>query len=224
MEVTHTNETFNTFIFDLDGTLLDTLPDLVVVTNGVLAEFGFPKRTPAEILSFVGSGVQALMVQAVPEGTPADVVERALARWKEKYAGYPNELTRPYPHIPETLAALKARGCKLAVLSNKFEGGVLQVIGQFLPGYFDVLHGESEGIPRKPDPTGLLRTINELGSTPEQTVFVGDSPSTDIATAKAAGVFSVGVTWGYHTRDVLEASHADLVIDDPSRLLFLYER
>ena len=115
---------FDTFVFDVDGTLLDTLPDLVVLTNAVLRECGFPERTSAEVLSYVGNGVKALMYQAVPEGTPQDVADACLARWKENYGTYPNDLTKPYPGIPALLAELRRRGCKLGVLSNKFDAGV----------------------------------------------------------------------------------------------------
>ena len=207
---------FDTFVFDVDGTLLDTLDDLVVLTNDALAEFNLPPRTREEINSYVGNGVKALMYQAVPEGTPQDVADACLARWKENYGTYPNDLTKPYPGIPALLAELRRRGCKLGVLSNKFDAGVQEVVGVYLPGLFAVAHGESADIPRKPDPTGLLRTIEELGSVPERTVYVGD-----VAVARNAGTYAVGVTWGYHEAERLRAAAADLVIDDPRALLDL---
>ena len=152
-------KSFDTFIFDLDGTILDTLPDLVVVTNEALREQGFPERTHDEVLGFVGNGLVALMCQAVPENTPKDIADQAVACWKRFNLEYDNHLTAPYPHVPETLAELRRRGCKLGVLSNKFDGGVHKIIAQCLPGLFDVEHGECEEIPRKPNPAGLLRTI-----------------------------------------------------------------
>ena len=214
------NKTFTTFIFDLDGTVLDTLPDLVVLTNRVLKDCGYPPRTRDEIHSFVGNGVRALMLQAVPEGTPIEDAEKALDEWKKMFPVYPNDLTKPYPHIPELLKALHGRGCKVGLLSNKFELGVNQIIDQYLPGLFDVKHGEREGIPRKPDPQGLLLVIEEMGSEPADTVYVGDSPN-DIHTAENASLFGVGVTWGYHTRDQLEAASADMIADDPLDILKL---
>lgn len=214
---------FNTFVFDLDGTLLDTLPDLVVVTNRALAEMGFPPRTTEEIHSFVGNGLMALMYQAIPEGAPKSAAEEAMDHWKALFPTYHNDLTRPYPGMPEALASLKAHGARLGVLSNKFDAGVQQVMNQFMPGVFDVIHGECEGIPRKPDPTGLLRTIDELGAIPSSTVYVGDSP-TDIAVAQRAGVFSVGVSWGYHHADELRTAHAQAVIKDPRELIALLGR
>ena len=126
-------KSFDTFIFDLDGTILDTLPDLVVVTNEALREQGFPERTHDEVLSFVGNGTVALMYQAVPENTPKDIADQAVACWKRFNLEYDNHLTAPYPHVPETLAELRRRGCKLGVLSNKFDGGVHKIIAQCLP-------------------------------------------------------------------------------------------
>ncbi|MEE0146428.1 MAG: HAD family hydrolase [Senegalimassilia anaerobia] len=215
-----TTPRFNTFVFDLDGTLLDTLPDLVVLTNAVLRECGFPERTSAEILSYVGNGVKALMYQAVPQDADEEAVEAAMSRWKELYPQYGSRLTKAYAGIPETVAELKRRGARLGVLSNKFDAGVQDVVGAYLPGLFAVARGESADTPRKPDPTGLLRTIEELGSTPERTAYVGDSTG-DIAVSRNAGTYAVAVTWGYHGAERLRAASADLVIDDPRALLDL---
>lgn len=211
---------FDTFIFDLDGTLLNTLPDLVHLTNMALREEGFPPRSTDEIHSYVGGGVRALLRQAVPEGSSQEAVDRIQARWKELHALYDDRLTEPYPGIPEALRNLRAHGAKLAVLSNKFDEGVQQVIGRFLPDAFEVAHGEreGEGFPRKPDPTGLLRTMSELRADPRRTAYVGDSP-TDALTAHRAGVFAIGVAWGYH--DKSELHDADLVIHHPSELMEL---
>lgn len=145
----------------------------------------------------MGNGLVALMYQAVPENTPKDIADQAVACWKRFNLEYDNHLTAPYPHVPETLAELRRRGCKLGVLSNKFDGGVHKIIAQCLPGLFDVEHGECEEIPRKPNPAGLLRTIEELGSTPERTAYLGDSPNdilSPIAPAPAALVFRGGTT------------------------------
>lgn len=211
---------FDTFIFDLDGTLLDTLPDLVVLTNAALRTEGYPERTEAEILSFVGNGVKALMLQAVPEGISEEAAERAVGRWKDLFPVLDNNLTKPYEGVPETLDELRLRGCKLGVLSNKFDAGVREVMGKHMPGVFEVMHGECAEIPRKPDPTGLLRTIAELESTPERTVYVGDSPG-DVRVARNAGAFAVAVAWGYHAVGDFHAEDADpdLLITAPEQLL-----
>lgn len=208
----------DTFIFDLDGTLLDTMPDLVVVTNKTLEHFGYPTHSHEEILSFVGDGAARLIDRAVPEGTSPERCAEALAYWKQLYPKIGLELTKPYVSMAETLAELKARGCKLAVLSNKYEGGVKDVIPMHFPDIFEVLHGECEGIPRKPDPTGLLLTIQELGSTPQRTAYVGDS-SGDILVAHRAGTFAIGVDWGYNPASSLQAAGADAILSSPTELL-----
>ena len=210
--------TFDTFIFDLDGTLLDTLPDLVELTNAALNEQGFPSRTTDEIHSFVGNGARALMYQAVPADATTEQAEAAMRRWMELYPVIGNKLTEPYPHIEEALVELAARGINLGVLSNKFDQGVHDVIDAYLPGMFHVKHGECADIPRKPDPTGLLRSIAELGSTPDRTAYVGDSPG-DVAVSRNAGTFAIGVAWGYHHADDLRAAGADVVLEDARELL-----
>ncbi|WP_239442812.1 HAD family hydrolase [Gordonibacter sp. An230] len=209
---------FDTFIFDLDGTLLDTLPDLVELTNATLRECGYPERTQLEILSFVGNGVKALMYQAVPEDADIDDVEHAMKRWKDLYPIYGHRFTRAYDGIPDTIAALKKGGAKLAVLSNKFDGAVREIVDAYLPGLFSVAHGECADFPRKPDPAGLLRTIDELGSTKERTAYIGDSTG-DVKASRNAGVYSISVTWGYHTEEQLINAEPDLIIHHSTELL-----
>ena len=209
---------FDAFIFDLDGTLLDTLPDLVNLTNMVLREWGMPARTTEEINSFVGSGARVLLKRAASEGTPDETIDEILARWKQLYPEHGHKYTKPYPGMPETLEQLKARGAKLGVLSNKFDAAVRDVIGSQFPGVFDMARGECEQIPRKPDPTGLLWMMERLGARPESTVYVGDSGG-DMAVASAAGAYPVGVTWGYRSAEVLVESVAQRLIDSPAELL-----
>lgn len=215
---------FDTFVFDLDGTLLDTLDDLVVLTNDVLAEAGMPPHTREEINSYVGNGATALIYQAVPEGTTKEAADACLARWKEAYDTYPNNLTKPYPGVEAMLATLRERGCKLGVLSNKFDGGVQFIMEKCLPGAVDTAHGEGgpEHFPRKPDPAGLLATLRTLGSEPSRTVYVGDSPG-DIHVARNAGCYAVGVTWGYHDPAdfAAEGWPPDLLVSDPGQIVAL---
>ena len=209
-------------VFDLDGTLLDTLPDLVELTNATLRACGYPERTHDEILSFVGSGVKALIRLAVPPEASDDAVEEASKRWKRLYPEYGYKLTRPYPGIKRTLGELKERGVKLAVLSNKFDGATKEVIEAFLPGFFDRVQGESPDYPRKPDPTGLNKLLAELDVPAQRCVFVGDS-SNDTGVARAAGAYAVGVAWGYNDTALLKESGAELVIDRPEELLSLLD-
>lgn len=213
-----TETCFDTFVFDLDGTLLDTLPDLVTLTNTTLRSSGYPERTTEEIRSFVGNGGRALLRQAVPTSTSEQDVDRAMQQWLALFPTVGNELAKPYPGIAQTLHEMKMRGVRLGVLSNKYDEGVHQVIGTHLPDLFAIMHGESDEIPRKPDPAGLLRTIRELESMPTRTVYVGDSTG-DITVARNAGVFSVAVTWGYHDVDRLKSAGPDVLIDDPAMLL-----
>ena len=212
----------DTFIFDLDGTLLDTLPDLIQLTNRALREQGFPEHDERAIRSFIGNGAAMLIRRAVPPDTPEEQVDATMLRWRELYPECGIELTRPYPHMMETLRRLKEGGAHLAVLSNKFDKGVTDVIGAFMPGIFEVMHGESDLIPRKPDPTGLLYTMEELGADPVRTVYVGDSQA-DMWTARAAGVLAVGALWGYGECEGLDEADCDLTVDDPLDLLELAE-
>lgn len=205
-------------VFDLDGTLLNTLPDLVALTNAVLDACGYPQRTADEVLSFVGSGVKALIRLAVPSDASDADVERASSLWQEMYPDYGHKLTRPYDGIPEMLAQLKSTGVALGVLSNKFDAGVRDVIGSFLPGVFDIAHGESPEYPRKPDPTGLLRMLGELGTTPQRCVFVGDSFN-DVNVARSSGAYSVAVSWGYTDLPTLKTLGAASIINAPGELL-----
>lgn len=208
---------FDAFVFDLDGTLLDTLPDLVSVTNATLRRFGYPERTSDEILSMVGNGLRSLISQAVPANLDEASVEKALTVWKETYDGCGHAHTALYPGMMETLEELRKRGKKLAVFSNKFDGGVKDVMNHFMPGFMDFELGEGP-VPRKPDPAGLLLVAKTLGVDPGRIAFVGDSADTDMRVAHNAGAFAIGVTWGYQPVERLEQT-ADALIDSPSQLL-----
>lgn len=210
-------ETFDAFVFDLDGTLLDTLPDLVSVTNETLRHFGHPEHTRDEILAMVGNGLRSLISQAVPAGLSADELERELAYWKAAYDSCGHAHTALYPGMMEALEELKARGKKLAVLSNKFDGGVKDVMNHFMPGFMDFELGEGP-VPRKPDPAGLLLVAKTLGVDPGRIAYVGDSADTDMLAAHNAGSFAIGVTWGYQPTERLRET-ADALIDSPAQLL-----
>ncbi len=215
---------FDAVLFDLDGTILDTLPDLVVLTNLALEQAGYPQHSEAEIKSYVGNGVRALMYQAVPFGTSEKDAEKAMQQWKALFPVYPNDLTRPYPDIVTMLQDLQKRGCKLGVFSNKFDDGTQQIIDKCLPNYFDAVHGECADFPRKPDPRGLIRIMDELKVAPERTIYVGDSPG-DVVTTRKVGAYAVGVSWGYHdVQDFAdEEAVPDLMIDSPLDLVDLID-
>ena len=214
--------TFRTFIFDLDGTLLDTVPDLVLLTNRILAEVGAPERTKDEILSFVGSGVRRLIYLALPEDASEETREEAMALWNKWFHEYYHN-TVPFPGIAEMLDKLEEKGCKLGVVSNKLQAGVDLIMQLCLPDRFAVMLGDSPMIPRKPDPTGILQAMRVLGATPEEMVYVGDSPG-DIVAAHNAGVFAVAVLWGYHKLEDFDTEgpgKPDLVIATPEELVTL---
>lgn len=218
------NAGYDAFIFDLDGTLIDSLPDLVVVANKALQQMGFPERSRDEILSYVGNGALVLMQKACPEDTDPETVAQAFALFKSLYGEYGLSLTKPYDGVIEALQCLHAQGKKTAVLSNKFEGGVHDVMAHCFdtvePRLIDVAHGEreSEGVPRKPDPAGLLLIMKELEVEPERCIYFGDSAG-DIICAHAAGVYAVGCTWGYQPKEALIQAKADALIDAPAEIM-----
>lgn len=213
--------TFDTFIFDLDGTLLDTVPDLVLLTNWILEQVGCPTRTPEEILSFVGSGVRRLIYLALPEDASEEMRKRAMELWNANFHEYYHH-TEPFAGVPEMLDELRARGCALGVVSNKLQAGVDLIMAMRLPEKVDVMYGESPLIPRKPDPTGIQQAMRMLKTAPEDTVYVGDSPG-DIRAARNAGVFAVAVLWGYHAREdyAAEGAEPDMYVSSPEELLAL---
>lgn len=208
----------NTVIFDMDGTLLNTLEDLTDAVNVGLASKNYPARDLEEIRQFVGNGVQVLLEKAVPEDTPEADMKACLAVFKEYYAKHWQDKTKPYDGIRELLAALKERNIKTAVISNKYDEAVLQLCRDYFPGSFDSARGERSGIPRKPAPDGVYSILEELGTAKENAIYVGDS-EVDMETAHNAGLTSVGVTWGFRERPLLEAKGADYIIDSPEELL-----
>jgi len=208
-------------VFDLDGTLLDTLPDLVALTNAVMDAHGYPRHTAEEILTYIGSGARVLMRRAIPSYVPDDDLDGLMQLWRDLYPEFGFRLTKPYPGIAEALSALHREGVLVGVLSNKFDAAVQDVIEAFFPGAFDIVRGEGPDTPRKPDPAGLLDVAREWGLPPAQIGLVGDTGGTDIAAACAAGAFPIGVSWGDNSAESLWAAGARAVIDDPAELLAL---
>lgn len=211
---------YDAYLLDLDGTLLDTLPDLTALTNTVLEERGMPTHTAEEVNSYVGAGAFMLLKRAAPPDTPDEEVEALMLRWKELYPERGHALTKPYRGIPETLDALKARGAKLGVLSNKFDAATQIVIAEHFPGVFDIVRGEGPETPRKPDPTGLKWMMSQLGVDANRVAYVGDSGS-DMTVALNAGAVPVGVAWGYRSVELLRECGAQHIITTPAELLDL---
>lgn len=216
---------YDAVIFDLDGTLLDTLADLRNAVNYALDQMGFPQRSLEQVRSFVGNGVARLMDRAVPGGTsPADT-EKALALFKSYYERHSADNTTAYPDIPRLLKALKEKDCRLAVVSNKFDGAVKRLAQEYFPGLLDAAAGEREtaGVPKKPHPAMVLQALEQLGVSADRAVYVGDS-DVDLQTACNAHMPCISVTWGFRDRDFLLAHGAKRLIDRPMELLPLIQK
>ena len=205
-------------LFDLDGTLLDTLQDLTASTNYALHHFGLPERSLEEVRSFVGNGVRRLMKQAVPPHITDSQFEEIFSVFKDYYFKHCNDYTQPYPHIMTLLQELKRQGIKMGVVSNKWHSAVQELCNQFFPDTISIAIGESEQIPRKPCPEGTLFALQELQCQANEVLYVGDS-DIDIMTAKNAEIECISVTWGFRNEDFLKAHNAKILIQQPLELL-----
>ena len=214
---------FSTYIFDLDGTLLDTLGDLAASVNYALRAHGMPEHSIDDVRRFVGNGVRKLMERAVPDGAGNPRFDETFATFRQYYMAHSLDTTRPYEGIPETLAALKTRGCHLAVVSNKMMAATQELCHHFFPDTIEVAIGEDEaaGIRRKPAPDTVFTAIKALGVGKEDAVYVGDS-DVDIQTARNAGLPCISVLWGFRDRDFLISHGAQTFITHPAELLSLF--
>ena len=209
-------------VFDLDGTLLDTIGDLAASCNAMLAQRGLPEHPLDAYPLMVGNGIMRLVERALPEHLrTAEYVAEARRDFVAYYTDHIDLHTRPYEGIMEVIAELQRRGWTLAVASNKFDEGTRSLVRKFFAeGTFKAIYGNREGVPLKPDAT-LLRTIAEECNTPiEQCYMIGDS-GVDIITARNAGARSIGVTWGFRSREELESEGADHIASHPSQILDL---
>ena len=213
---------YSTYIFDLDGTLLDTIGDLAASVNFALRTHGMPEHSLDDVRRFVGNGVRKLMERAVPDGADNPRFDETFATFRQYYMAHSLDTTRPYEGIPETLAALKARGCHLAVVSNKMMAATQELCHYFFPDTIEVAIGEDEaaGIRRKPAPDTVFAALKALGVGKEDAAYVGDS-DVDILTACNAGIPCISVLWGFRDRDFLISHGAQTFITHPAELLFL---
>ena len=211
---------YKTFIFDLDGTLLDTIGDLAASVNYALRTNGMPEHSTDDVRRFVGNGVRLLMERAVPNGAANPLFDDAFADFRQHYMVHSLDTTRPYDGIPETLAELKSRGCRLAVVSNKFMSATQELIRHFFPDTIEVAIGEheAEGIRKKPAPDTVIAALKALGVGKEDAVYVGDS-DVDILTARNSGLPCISVLWGFRDRDFLIQHGAKTLISAPHELL-----
>jgi len=211
---------YNTVIFDLDGTLLNTLDDLRDSLNEILMQKGYVPKSIEDVKRFVGNGVRNLVRLSVPENCSEDEVTLIMEEFKEHYNNNMQNKTRPYNGIMELLLDLYRYNYKIAIVSNKFDTAVKSLSRTYFGTLIPVAIGETLEIKRKPAPDSIYTAIKELGSDLSNTVLVGDS-ETDVQTAKNAGIPCIGVTWGFRNREVLRSAGADYLIDTPKELLTL---
>jgi len=201
-------------VFDLDGTILDTLEDLADAVNYGLRSMGYPERSIDEVRRFVGNGIALLMRRAVPEGSSDENCEKALAGFKEYYAVHCEDKTGPYPGINELLKELRGAGCKTAVVSNKIDSAVQVLINNQFPGCFDYALGEVPECRRKPAPDMCEKVLSEMGVDKKDAVYIGDS-DVDLETAANSGLDCIGVEWGFRGREFLKEHGAERIAASP---------
>lgn len=203
---------YDTVIFDLDGTLLDTLDDLAAAVNHALREGGYPERTRDEVRAFVGNGVAMLVKRAVPVWARDDeeAVAETLQAFKSYYAQHNNDATAPYPGIPALLDRLKAEGVTNAIVSNKNDPNVKALADIYFAGQVAHAVGDREGVPRKPHPDSVLHVMALCGADPARTLYVGDS-DVDVVTARNAGIDCAAVLWGFRDEACLRGAGAEHV-------------
>ena len=209
-----------TAIFDLDGTLLDTLEDLYRAVNIALDTHSLPLRTRDEVRSFVGDGVEMLIRRALPAGSDEETVSLVLSVFKTTYAAICRDNTKPYDGIIPLLTALRERGIRVAVVSNKFDTATKALCAEYFGELVEVAIGERAGIRKKPAPDTVLEALAALGVSAEGAVYVGDS-DVDIQTAKNSSMPCISVTWGLRDEDFLLASGATTPVHTPTELLDL---
>lgn len=207
---------YTTVLFDLDGTLLDTLDDLTDAVNRTLSRCGLPQRDRREVRSFLGNGARYLMEHAAP-GVAGERFEQLLRDYKADYDANCRVKTAPYPGIDALLRALRAAGCRTGIISNKPDSAVQPLYEAFFADTMDTAVGEREGIRLKPAPDTVLAAMERLGAAAEQTLYVGDS-EVDIRTAQNAGVDCASVTWGFRDPEELKRSGAQMLFDTAEAL------
>lgn len=209
---------YNTYIFDLDGTLLNTLDDLAASTNYALRCYGFPERTTEEVRLFVGNGVRKLMERSIPKETDSKIFEEVFSTFQQHYLEHSLDTTKPYPGVLEMLDGLKQRGKHLAVVSNKFYAATKELCAHFF-NQIEVAIGERSNIQKKPAPDTVIEALRQLDVSSENAVYIGDS-DVDVMTAKNCGIPCISVLWGFRNKEFLLQHGATTFIQTPSELLF----
>lgn len=209
---------YSTAIFDLDGTILNTLADLHLSVNHALGTFGLPLRSTDDVRRFTGNGIARLIARSVPENTPDGLTRQVFEEFRRYYGKHDYDRTVPYPGIPEAIGELRRAGISVGVVSNKADFAVQGLIGRFFPGV--VCTGEVEGVPRKPSPEPIDNTLARLGRTREGMVYVGDS-EVDIACAANLGCDVIVCSWGFRDKDELMALGPTWMVDTPEELVHI---
>ena len=213
----------DTIIFDLDGTLLNSLGDLHACFNAAISNYGYPTRTEEEIKSFVGNGIKRAIEQALPYKIENSELEEIVNYFRNYYRENMYKLTKPYDGIIELLEILKQRNYKLAVVSNKYDLAVKSLCKQYFGNYINVAIGESENIRRKPAPDGILLAIKYLNSTIEKSIFIGDS-EVDIKTAENIKIPCISVLWGYRNKELLTNAGGNIFANTPEDIIKIIEK
>ena len=209
---------YKNYIFDLDGTLLNTLADLASSTNYALRQYGMPEHSVDDVRRFVGNGVGKLIERAIPDGLANPLYEDVLATFRKHYLIHSLDTTSPYPGIGELLHTLRSMGCNVAVVSNKFYNATVELCQHFFADTVEVAIGERENIRRKPAPDTVFEAMRQLGVTAEDTVYVGDS-DVDVATARNSGIPCISVLWGFRERAFLIEHGATTFVNTPEEIL-----
>lgn len=202
----------NTVIFDLDGTLLNTLEDLRDSVNVIMERYGWEVHSLAQIRNFVGNGIGKLMERSIPGGRENVQFEEAFANFREYYTGHCRIKTRPYDGVLELMKILSETGFRMAIVSNKNDAAVKELNQIYFAEYTQVAIGEREGVRRKPAPDSVFAALKELGSCQEEAVYIGDS-EVDYETAKNSGLDCILVSWGFRDRELLESFDGAVVAD-----------
>ena len=200
---------YKAVIFDLDGTLLDTLRDLYNSVNHALRTFGFPERTIDEVRRFIGNGVKKLMERSTPEGTDEETNAKCLDCFRAHYLVHMADNTAPYDGVNELIAKLREKGVSTAVVSNKLHSAVVDLCKDYFEGIEEAI-GVSVEAERKPNPVNVLKVLDAFGITADECIYVGDS-EVDVQTAHNAGVKCIGVTWGFRDEAELKENGADFI-------------
>lgn len=212
------NTPYQTYIFDLDGTLLNTITDLYLSCNAALQAFGLPPRSLEEVTRFVGNGVRLLMERAIPQGALHPRFDEIFEAFRTHYSAHHLDHTAPYPEVMATLQTLKQKGCGLAVVSNKYDEATKDLCSHFFGDIIDVAVGEREGVQKKPAPDTVFEVLRVLDADKATAVYVGDS-DVDVQTAANAGLPCISVLWGFRDQAFLERSGARCFIRSMSEIL-----